>query len=503
MESILDVGEYLPYAKKHHGHIADPDSLNSNCNNNRLSPVTLKYLWPEPDWVELFNIGYPKDLLARIYSYYHGLRLKPKVGVHLREDGVDITDLMWEDAFIKSILFIRDWCESASSLASFDVFNKAFKKHLNINDGSKNSYQLYAAGRNTGRTMFHALSPKGKYKEYETLLPYLDWPNSVNAKNIKLFPIKLINKHSKKAFYRLCDVNFKSVSWREVDENITNKFDTYESAVTALVKNHGSQFVSTPKAPLNLYTPKKVINNLMGAPTKFNSVSAEMLLRDFAFRGIQFGNALSNIERQTFISNTYHALVVLSEILEIPQRWIGAGALGLAFGARGSGSAAAHYEPSLNIINLTRFNGAGSIAHEFFHSIDNRLAKKCGHNETLYSELTKKPDHIDITHRLDAFNKITSHCIDKNSQYYNRALSIDGQKGTKKYWSLPSELIARAFEAYIQDRTEGMNISNQWLSFGTKESDHRYDMHPYPIGDERIFLNSLFNSELQQLFAAI
>ncbi|HNU09577.1 MAG TPA: hypothetical protein PKO33_17545, partial [Pyrinomonadaceae bacterium] len=52
------------------------------------------------------------------------------------------------------------------------------------------------------------------------------------------------------------------------------------------------------------------------------------------------------------------------------------GQLAIAFGARGhgggftGGSAAAHYEPDRAVFNLTRLNGAGSAAHEWFHALD-------------------------------------------------------------------------------------------------------------------------------------
>jgi hypothetical protein len=50
------------------------------------------------------------------------------------------------------------------------------------------------------------------------------------------------------------------------------------------------------------------------------------------------------------------------------------GRLAMAFGARGKGgkgAAAAHYEPVHRVINITKVAGAGSLAHEWFHMLDN------------------------------------------------------------------------------------------------------------------------------------
>jgi len=49
------------------------------------------------------------------------------------------------------------------------------------------------------------------------------------------------------------------------------------------------------------------------------------------------------------------------------------GNLGVAFGARGKGgknAGFAHYEPSKIVINLTKMSGAGSLAHEWGHALD-------------------------------------------------------------------------------------------------------------------------------------
>lgn len=52
--------------------------------------------------------------------------------------------------------------------------------------------------------------------------------------------------------------------------------------------------------------------------------------------------------------------------------------LAIAFGARGSGGALAHYEPERNVINLTKMKGAGCLAHEWGHALDNKIGRECG-----------------------------------------------------------------------------------------------------------------------------
>jgi cation transporter-like permease len=71
------------------------------------------------------------------------------------------------------------------------------------------------------------------------------------------------------------------------------------------------------------------------------------------------------------LNQAYDALMDLAAIIGVPPKAISLnGSLGLAFGARGSGNYAAHYEPDTLVINLTTTKGAGTLAHEWFHALD-------------------------------------------------------------------------------------------------------------------------------------
>jgi hypothetical protein len=94
-------------------------------------------------------------------------------------------------------------------------------------------------------------------------------------------------------------------------------------------------------------------------------------LSDFGFRGVEFGNWAASDERQHLVNFAYDALHDLADILCLPPQVLSLnGALGLALGARGGGRAAAHYEPSRRVINMTKVRGGGFLAHEFGHALD-------------------------------------------------------------------------------------------------------------------------------------
>lgn len=106
-------------------------------------------------------------------------------------------------------------------------------------------------------------------------------------------------------------------------------------------------------------------------------VTAEQFQETFGFRGVEWGNYVTQKERQPLINHAYDALHDLARVLKIPPKAISLnGTLGAAFGARGrGGKAAAHYEPSYVVFNMQKMNGAGSLAHEFGHALDHYLGE--------------------------------------------------------------------------------------------------------------------------------
>lgn len=104
-------------------------------------------------------------------------------------------------------------------------------------------------------------------------------------------------------------------------------------------------------------------------------VKPDDFLEAFEFRACEFGNWLPDIERQDVLNRAYDSLSTLARVLGVEKKFLSLdGSLALAFGSRGIGRALAHYEPARKVINLTRLKGAGSLAHEFFHALDDHLA---------------------------------------------------------------------------------------------------------------------------------
>jgi len=100
------------------------------------------------------------------------------------------------------------------------------------------------------------------------------------------------------------------------------------------------------------------------------------MLREFNFKGGEFGNWLNELDRQQSLNYCYDALKDLSKTLNILSKDVALNnSLSIAFGSRGEGNAMAHYEEERNVINLTKMKGAGSLSHEWGHALDHALGK--------------------------------------------------------------------------------------------------------------------------------
>ena len=119
-------------------------------------------------------------------------------------------------------------------------------------------------------------------------------------------------------------------------------------------------------------------------------VTGQDYLDAFGFRGGEYGNWMNQDDRRESMNMGFDALKDLAGVLHISEKDISfRETLSIAFGARGRGNAVAHYEPLRKVINLTKMRGAGSLAHEWWHGLDDYLGTAMG-ADTLLSERARR-----------------------------------------------------------------------------------------------------------------
>ncbi|HIE1976349.1 TPA: LPD38 domain-containing protein [Escherichia coli] len=238
-----------------------------------------------------------------------------------------------------------------------------------------------------------------------------------------------------------------------------------------------------------------------GPERRKGDVSPEQFSDAFGFRGVQFGNYVEGPRRQADLNRAYDSLHDLAEVLNVPTKALSLnGRLGLAFGARGKGKAAAHYEPGEVAINLTKGNGPGALAHEWFHSLDNYFGRydvstdgKIMSGGDFMTEaqrarrVFKDGRYVDAEYPVrqevyDAFKGVIEAI--KNSDMLRRSALLDEVR-SKPYWSTDVEMAARAFERYVQDKARTAGVENDYLVNIRKAPEHNTDnTYAYPTNAE-------------------
>lgn len=228
-------------------------------------------------------------------------------------------------------------------------------------------------------------------------------------------------------------------------------------------------------------------------------VTGQDYLDVFEFKGGEFGNWMTEKDRQASLDFGYDALYDLAKALKIEPKDISLGnSLSIAFGARGSGSAMAHYESLREVINLTKMKGAGSLAHEWGHALDDIIAKKIG----LSGFMTKDTHREGVPQSLrDLVNTMKYKDSDGNkwakTDFYKNSQTFDTEfsKTDHGYWASTEEMFARAFACYVYDRVEGRSDylcahANVAIANGIKA---------FPVGEEREAINKCFDDLFVEL----
>lgn len=212
------------------------------------------------------------------------------------------------------------------------------------------------------------------------------------------------------------------------------------------------------------------------------------ILKIFGFRTAEVGAWVTKEEQQAAANLFFDAFCDLMTILNVPEKVISLnGTLSIAFGKGGQRHCSAHYNSRTRTLALAKNAGAGSLAHEWFHSFDHFIASKLfkqSSSGSFASELWLKHHQI-VEHPI---NNLLENCFqhifllqnsDQPSQLFTK--SVEADRILKiYYYALPQEVSARAFESFIQDN----KTKNAFLVQGTKNTTEAH-LGIYPVEEHR------------------
>ncbi len=318
----------------------------------RVEQVVKDRVWPVPDYAALADAGRPPRVLALIKVVRDRLAVRPHV-----KKGEPFDPAAIHYITILSELqegFARAETTDAVIAHARDIHNRYSQKGLLAICPARHSpLRLYGSDVAKADTLIAAGFPN----------PVETWKR---GHSVRLWT-------GSPAQYAL----YRGRRWLgHVYPTEQAAWDALRSKIDAEKADRTTSGPRTPDYP-HLTTLERV------GPACRTGITAEDFITTFGFRGVQFGIWLVDRERQNVLDYAYAGLLDLAEVIGIPPALLalagrreesGRRELGIAFGARGRGGrTAAHYEPGEVVINMTKFTGAGRVAHEFWHAIDHWL----------------------------------------------------------------------------------------------------------------------------------
>lgn len=504
MAKIEDAGEVIPHAKKHLARKA--------VTKRPAQPSRLAELWPEPDWKELSRQGrYTPATLAVLASTYWSLGTAP-----LTESLFGIEAHEWPALYDGAVALVRRVFEEAHDETRAELISKARAlAGISRLSGTRESMALAAAGRYGGRKLYPPFYLTRKVAWLCNSMADLGWPEDDSCLRTSIGVVGLGESPlPSEVAWRVITVKPRAMflpglpAMTRRDALIAAR-EAIQTQLAEDAATAGKRKAVTRRSTVDL--DARVGPDYLGGW----DISAEELLDTFRLRGIQFGESLTDKEKQRWLNEAFCALHDLARVINFEPEWLGLGGhgrptLGLAFGARGHGGASAHFEPALWAINLTRESGHGAAAHEWAHAFDSHMV-----HSTFASGLTNFgvkdfmtnerysaiPSRMTRRAAFDHFARLCDEIFQPSSPYYKHAMRIEALKGARKqYWASPIELWARSFEAFVEDELVSRGESSPWLVHGTLAKDqHDLSMSAYPLGEQRERLRGLW----QAFFASL
>lgn len=252
-----------------------------------------------------------------------------------------------------------------------------------------------------------------------------------------------------------------------------------------------------------VFTPNnKQIRSGSEIPNSYQYDSLDFVENYYGLRAIEFGNWLSQQDRKNYLSGLGLALFDLHQVLGIKPKSLSLNKkLSVAFGARGRGSALAHFEQDTFAINITRYSrpphgaskkrgfdrtdyltssgGVGSFAHEYGHALDyyggmyiektDTGALSGGRSERMKPDLAlmKKNSLEGLMETL--INKMIWQTATTHTAYYQRLKKAK----LSDYYFRRNELFARGFETYVHYKMAKKKYKNIFLA-ETKYNERYY-----------------------------
>lgn len=375
-EKVENAGEELHGSRKEYWGLRglglkDYDQMNGA---ERAELVTKSNVWPRPDYADLVEKGTEPKAAYLLKLLYDGIPTSP-INDHTRKE------------YILAVELIRAAASGATTLVDMKLFHARMNSEFSRNEEWRDqlsqldskiidaddmmAFLEHKRHRGWGSSRYRVDDYLDSHAEFRAAKEIAKgWPNMEGWK--RFFEVTKTTVKEK-------DGPVKDV-WRVYKGYFTiSQHDTEAEAIKAAEAAYETMMSRRGEDGLPVRPRLDSIKRTGPDMRQGKNVTSDDFMNAFGFRGVRFGDWVDNTERQKIVNLGFDALHDLATALGVPPQVIGLdGKIGLALGSHGRGgrgAAAAHYEPSRTIINLTKMNGAGSVAHEWGHAFDHYLGE--------------------------------------------------------------------------------------------------------------------------------
>lgn len=537
MKEIKDFGEKIGGARKDvwalRGLILD-DILKMT-SGEKVKYIKRDNIWKKIDEKALL------ETQPRIYVYWLK-QIHSCIYPDLKYIGSDEAAI---EKYIKGVTSFRDYilgavnAVEAAKLNEDMLYGKIFHHshgvYYELNDefhgviNGRKLLKLHNKSNNSFSRLKEEMDKKGfgwtkeEFYRHDYEIQYMDGINCRIEKADLKETYLVIRKGYSKFFYSLKDMDLSGVS---IDQYVLlNKqshsviaFDKYKEILEDIIDHIVKLRVESEAKKPKKSNPRKQKKGKWIPPQLTHlkregkdhrhghNVTGDDFMKCFGIRGGEFGNWTNDHDRQVNLNMAFDAFCDMADALNISRRDIGligleTGALAIAFGARGRSGALAHYEPEREVINLTKMKGAGSLAHEWGHALDDYIGKMSEiHRFGKLASMSLNDQKIPYCFRsvILALCRNEDHKITK---YYSDSSTFGGMFSTSGhgYWTSNEELFARAFACYVKDKLSGRNDYLVGHADIGKAEHQGKTIYVYPVGEERKQFDQKMDKMIQGL----
>lgn len=345
-------------------------------------------IWPKPDYKKLYeDEGRDRNIVFFIKEIRDALPVKPEYVYYLNTEDT-------QKSYIEAVTKVRDTamaCYTLQDVLDFrencnfegDEYNticsQKFTKALPYR---KETWQLNHLKNEVKRKKFLYSEEEMALSEYSIYLlenPKIRFESTYGKNWLRFDREDICGSVELKGELNDPD-GYQEGTWFAMNTKdfvvVGRNFATYDDAKEFVMNKYAESNAGKPAKKRKTNLPLEKLKNVRMTGFNYRNglhATEEDYLTGLGCRAVEFGNWVSDKERVQHMDMAFDSLMNLAAAIDVDVQSLLFGKLAVAFGARGISNAAAHYEPLKKVINLTKKNGAGSLAHEMGHFLDYQI----------------------------------------------------------------------------------------------------------------------------------